>query len=277
MNQVLCRAVAVILSSLFLASAATAAPASKRKVRSVAAASPLQIAFGAAHHDYTAQLLDKFADRTVSDAIVGQPFKIIVPLHSGDELFATPGDAYYTYKDGQLLLNFSADSILSMVDYTLSRPQPRGAIVAGFRRYRKSYVGSNAYGASVRVDVFDQNEDGLVFASAPVGEESPYTSKFSTIAGLDPPSLPRNSYWLRFDLSGSAAKRLALDTVLVVEGAIRRFDDGKLDKCESNYVEPKIDTGYEQYGSKCWFNADVSRIAFVRKSTGEVLKEWPSR
>jgi hypothetical protein len=90
----------------------------------------------------------------------------------------------------------------------------------------------------------------------------------------DDTPLDRNTYFVEISLPGPQALKVALDSALVVEGTIEALDDGKLNLCKSNDSAPKIDAPTEIHGSDCWIGANVTRIAFIRKSTGEVLREW---
>jgi hypothetical protein len=120
------------------------------------------------------------------------------------------------------------------------------------------------------------DEDGLAMLDRPEGEESPYASSvpiLPSIAARMPP-MPKKTYWVGMTLPGPEARKVATDAALVIEGNIAPLEGGKLSVCKANYIEPQIDAPIEVYGSECWVGANVTRIAFLRKSTGEVLKEW---
>ncbi|HYC94510.1 MAG TPA: hypothetical protein VEB39_02300 [Sphingomicrobium sp.] len=236
---------------------------------------PLQSAFRAAHRDYSAQLTDKFAETTADPSVIGQRFKFVGRLHNGQVTGAPPSDAWYSYDDGKLRLSFNPRD--NYADVGISGPKYMVGIIGGARKPTRSYVGSNAYGLSARVQVERLEENGLAMLERPEGEVSP-PSKYSTpmppsIAARLPPE-PKDRYWVEYTLPGPQAKRLARDAGLVVEGTIAALADGKLSYCEGTYIDPKIDNPLEIYGSECWIGAKVSRIAFIRMSTGEVLKEW---
>lgn len=240
-----------------------------------APADPLQSAFRAAHRDYSAQLTEKFAETTADPSVIGQRFKFVGRLHSGQVTGAPPGDAWYAYDDGKLKLTFNPRDNYAGVG--ISGPKYFVGIIGGSRVPTRSYTGSNAFGVSARVQVLRLEENGLAMLERPEGEVSP-PSKYSTpmppsIAARLPPD-PKNTYWVEYALPGPQAKRLAQDAGLVVEGTIAALADGKLSYCESTYIGAKIDNPLEIYGSECWVGAKVSRIAFIRMSTGEVLKEW---
>ena len=237
------------------------------------AADPLQSAFAAAHRDYMAQLTDKFADATASRAVIGQPFKLLRSLQDGDAHSGAPGGPYYTYADGKLRLVFILDE--KYVGPGIEGPKYWIGMVGGRQAPMRGYVGSNAFGATRHVEVEQLDENGLAMLDRPEGEENPYQSKFlKDEPAIDLPALPKDSYWLELPLPAPEARRVAMDAALVVEGTIQPLDDGKLNVCKSNYSAPEIDAPIEVYGSECWVGANVRRIAFIRKSTGEVLKEW---
>lgn len=238
---------------------------------------PLQSAFAAAHRDYMAQLTDKFAEATADRGVIGKPFKIVRPIKDGQAYSGLPGDAYYTYDDGKLRLIFIPDEKYAGPGL-IEGPKYLVGIVGGSRKTERSYTGSNAFGVTARVEVVRLVEDGVAMLDRPEGEENPYqstimTNTSPTIAQLLPPR-PKHSYWLEMTLPGPQARKVARDAALVVEGTIEPLEGGKLSICRGTYIEPKIDTGMEIYGSQCWVGANVRRIAFIRKSTGEVLKEW---
>ena len=140
--------------------------------------------------------------------------------------------------------------------------RPKGAVPDGGSRSRVDGSGRVGY-VSAMLD-------------RPEGEESPYKSSISippSMLSLVPP-LPKKNYWVEMALPGPEARKVAMDAALVIEGTIQALDGGKLSICKPNYIEAQIDAPTEIYGSECWVGANVSRIAFIRKSTGEVLKEW---
>lgn len=241
-----------------------------------APADPLQSTFRAVHRDYSAQLTDKFAETTADPSVMGQRFKFVGRLHSGQVSGGPPGDAWYTYDDGKLRLNFNPRE--NYAGAGISGPKYFVGIIGGSRVPTRSYVGSNAYGVSARVQVERLEENGLAMLERPEGEVSPYKSSIPMSPGLAarlPPD-PKDTYWVEYALPGPQAKRLAQDAGLLVEGTIAALADGTLSYCEGTYIGAKIDNPLEIYGSKCWIGARVSRMAFIRMSTGEVLKEWVS-
>lgn len=229
-------------------------------------ADPLQSAFRAAHRDYAAQLVDKFAETTANPSVIGQPFKFIGRLNNGQALGGQPGP-WYAYEDGKLRFVFSLSQ--EHVDVGFSGPKYIVGIIGGSRKPTRSYVGSNAYGATARVQVVKLEQNGLVLLDGPSGERSPFG-----VPGVPDLRPPPDSYSAEFTLPGPDARKLALDAGLLIEGTIAALPNGKSNVCKAIYGGPEIDHPLEVYGSECWVGANVSRIAFVRRSTGEVLREW---
>lgn len=235
---------------------------------------PLQSAFRAAHRDYGAQLSDKFAEATADPAVVGQRFKFVGPVHNGQALGGNPGP-FYTYDDGKLRLIFSLDDKY-LGPGLIEGPKYMVGTIGGSRRVTDSYTGTNAFGVSARVKVERLEQNDLAMLERPEGEVSPYQSSIKLMPSIEArlPPPPRDTYWTEVVLPGPQARKLALDAGLVVEGEIATLANGKLNRCKGIYGGPEVDHPLEVYGSECWVAAKVTRIAFIRRSTGEVLKEW---
>ena len=250
-----------MLAALLLA-AATAQP------------DPLRSALSAAHRDYMTQLTDKFAEATADPSLVGKPFKFMHSMHDGDSYSGDMGSGYYTYHDGKLRLVFIPDE--KYAGAGIEGPKYMVGLIGSTRTHIRNYVGSNAFGVTRTVEVVRLDEDGLAMLDRPEGEESPYTSSGPILPSIAArlPALPKKNYWVEMTLPGPEARKVAMDAALLIEGTIRALDGGKLSYCKANYIEAQIDAPTEIYGSECWVGANVSRIAFIRRSTGEVLKQW---
>jgi hypothetical protein len=223
----------------------------------------------AVHRDYRAQLLDRFADTTVDSSVVGKSFKIVVPLHNGDALGGHPGP-WYSYNDGTLRLVFTLSDLYQSSGY--KGPRYLTGVFGGSRTPVRSYTGSNAYGATARVQVEKLVQNGVAFMSGPKGER-PIENDQNM--GEFIRSLGRGSnYSTELKLPGSQARRVALDSALIIEGAIANLPDAKLSGCKGMYGDATLDHPIELYGETCWVGANVRRVAFVRVSSGEVLEEW---
>lgn len=233
---------------------------------SSSAVDTMMATFRAVHRDYQAQLLDKFAETTADPTVVGKRFKIVNRLSNGDAYGTAPGP-WFTYSEGKLRLVFTTSKTYTSSTY--SGPSFLMGIVGGARTPTRSYVGSNAYGATTRVQVEKLTENGIAFMSGPQNER--VMSQENRDDLLRPPS---SRYEFELVLPGPQARKVALDSAIVVEGEIAFLPEGKLGSCKPIYGQPEITHPLEVYGESCWVGANVSRVAFIRSSTGEVLKEW---
>lgn len=235
---------------------------------------PLQSAFRAAHDDYSVQLTDKFAQTSANSSVIGKSFRFVGSLSNGQALATAPGP-YYSYDDGKLRLIFYPKEHYAGPGL-IDGPKYMVGIIGGSRKPSRSYNGTNAFGVSARVLVEKLEGNGLAMLERPEGDVSPYMSEFSLSPSLAArlPSPPKDTYWVEVALPGPQARELAQDARLVVEGTITALENGKLSICKGMYGGPRVGNPREVYGSECWIGAKVSRIAFVRRSTGQVLKEW---
>ena len=196
-------------------------------------ADPLQSALRAAHRDYGAQLVDKFADTTVDSSAVGRPFNYVGTFHDGQVASGLTGP-YYSYDDGKLRLIFIPDEEYAGPGL-IEGPKYMVGIIGSTRRQTDSYTGTNAFGVSAQVKVERLEKNGVAMLARPEGEVSPYQSSVKLLpsiqAKLPPP--PRDTYWTEIALPGSQARKLALDARIVVEGTIDRLADGKQSRCKA--------------------------------------------
>ncbi|MCB2058736.1 MAG: hypothetical protein H6916_03840 [Novosphingobium sp.] len=209
---------------------------------------------------------DRFASSTVDDGQVGQPFRAVLPIGDGQVHGQNPTNgAFYAYypETQRLEFHFSSESerttgeredgLTGLIYYPVFILDER--IASG-----GSYVGQNAFGASVRVNVSRHYRDGVAILDAP---------------GItDVRTMSRASYETKLTLSGPGAREVARDTVVELEGRLGRLDIGRLARCTSDYIGPTIDAPSEHTMHTCFVGAVVERVAFVRRSTGEVLQEW---
>ena len=226
-----------------------------------------------AHQDYMNEIQDQFADVTYAREFEGRSFSFVRSLKDGQEYGGGPSSAYYTYERGRLRLVFAANERAIGRDY--GGPRYPVAPIGGNRELSRTYVGSNAYGASAEVNVYHDRRNAVAMLSSPVGEVSPYMSadsvEFNERHGIQ---ISRDTYWLEIPVSGNSARELAHDTALVIEGSIGAFATGEVVHCESVYSDATIDSPTEVFGSECLMAANVTRVAFIRESTGEVIQEW---
>lgn len=213
----------------------------------------------AAYHDYMRHAVDKFAPDTVDSGASGKAFKMVLPVGDGDSRSGDGGTAYYSYDKGRLTFNLSP------------APESDGShIVVGPGRTvsASSYVGQNGYGARARVQSTHTLARGIAMIEVPKGES---TSPFDGIGDMGEGS---HEYWYRVVLPGPEAKRLALDTDLVVEGQFAPLASGKLASCTSIVADATVEDPHDVFATQCFAGARITSIAFVRRSTGAVVKRW---
>lgn len=195
-----------------------------------------------------------------------------MPLSDGDALsVGARSSAYYTFAKGLLRLIFSPSEMQS--EPGLHGKRYLIGKIGGETRLTRSYSGSNSFGASSKVNVSNFAENGIALLERPEGQHSPY---HLPVPGVEI-STPKNHYWLELALTGSEAKRVALDSQFVIEGVTANLENGTLTECDGFYAAPTIKAAREVYGETCWIGARVRRVALVRKSSGEVLKEWRAK
>lgn len=193
---------------------------------------------------------------------MGQPAVIRVPLQNGDIADGADPTAFFSYEGGRLLLTDAIDDKRTDVGGKL-----RLLTFRATRRPERKYQAQNSYGAKTIVTTQHRVLDAIALIDAPTGLDSPYDSPGSI-------RMPLNNYWVRRELSGPEAKQLALDTDFVVEGTIAPVDGTRVTGCDDKYSEATIDSPLEIYSERCWIGLRVARIAYVRRSSEEVLQEW---
>jgi hypothetical protein len=214
---------------------------------------------------------DKFAEPTVRREAIGRTFSFHVSLEDGEVHRTGVSRPYFTYKDGTLRLIFGLNG--KYAGQGISGPkfmtgEIGGKVIPGY-----SYRGSNAFGARANVKVTQLQQNTIAFVNAPRAEMSPYRvyDDFDRRMGITP---KLDTYWTELKLSGPAARALSTDATLVIEGSIAPIKDGMPTYCTSIYGAATVSSPNEIYGSNCWVGAIVTRVAFVRKSSGDVIKEW---
>jgi hypothetical protein len=221
------------------------------------ASSPIEQITAAAYRDYLAQLDDKFAAVAVKPA-AGEPFRMAIPVGNGDKRGERSGSAYYSYSEGILTLSVSGgETDRDRLPLLLAKPRVLAA---------STYRGQNSYGVSANVRSDRILWQGIALVDGPAGEQ---TSQFPGIGYVRP-----HNYWHKVTLPGPEAKAVAVDTDMIVEGRLTALPDGKAAACKTRISDPTLDHPLEVFATECYVGAEVNRVAFVRRSTGIVLKEW---
>ena len=229
----------------------------------VAPVDPLEEAFSEAHRNYQAHSTDQFADSAISESFLGKQFRIVRPVHGlGSGELSGP---YYSYDNGTFRLIFEPSP---QPFFTKETPPPVLFTVGGSAKPQRTYPATNAFGAKFRVTVEQVRENAIEMLQRPHGVPD---AAFAAIPELASQAL--ESYTVEFRLAGAEARALATDAQLIIEGTITRLVGGGVNYCKPLDREATASETVEIHGEQCWIAANVSRIAFTRKS-GEVLKEW---
>jgi hypothetical protein len=205
---------------------------------------------------------DKFKE-PVSTTLIGRSFAITMPVQDGGE---GRGIAYYDYEDGKLILNVSPSNAWPLLDGpSASMPV---LIVSDDSEMTGSYIGQNAFGVTAEVRNFKNIGAGIAI----VGSPKPMASPMRTKIGAQ--YLEDTDWWLSYDLPPSEARALALNTHAVVQGTYSMLPTGKAGFCHRMGLAATIDKPSNYSTEKCFVGAKITRIAFVNKLNGTVLKEW---
>ncbi|NIJ09401.1 hypothetical protein FHS31_003033 [Sphingomonas vulcanisoli] len=209
---------------------------------------------------------DQFAASAVDPAIVGKPFSFALPA----EQYPGAGRPKYTYENGVLTLDLETGYVRAPVARgKLGLNMMHSILVQESHKMTGRYVGQNAYGATTEVTSFSGKSNALALVTQPAMMLSP--SSFDR--GLT--MLEGTSYWVRLPLEPAAAKTIALDADVVVEGTYTKLGDtDKIVGCEISGGSATISLPVDSFDERCFIGVKVSRIAFVRRSTHEVIKEW---
>lgn len=253
MRNVIIGAIAVAV----MASTAAAVPAKKAPAKTAASAAPkppsdLESLVIAAARDEIRSESDPFAPSSIDMSKMGRPFHLVFPLNSDV--------SFFTYEGGTLRLVLPRDRSSIYLNGSTTEAVRFQSIEFMVRENRgASYVGQNAYGAKAVIRVVNRLRGAVAMIDGPepTGKPSDY-----------------GNYEFSQSLPGPQAKAIALDAQIVVDGVIAPLSPTRAVGCSSNYAEPTISSPTEVSIKTCYAGAKVSRIAFQRRSTGEIIKEW---
>lgn len=124
-----------------------------------------------------------------------------------------------------------------------------------------SFIGRSALGQAVRVTVRHDQTDALGLISYPETDLIP-ASKYL-------PASRQDSY--RADISRSIP---ASDIVAEISGTLVRENGRPPATCSERFYEADVQAPVEANSRICWANVRIQRVAFTRRSTGEVIKQW---
>lgn len=209
---------------------------------------------------------DQFAASAADPALIGKPFSFSLPA----EQYSGAGRPTYRYEEGVLTLDLETGYVRAPLSRgKVGLNMMHSIIIAENHKMNGRYVGQNAYGATTEVTSFTGKSNALALVTQPTMMLSPASSDrgFSLLEGTN--------YWVRLKLDPGAAKNVAMDTDAVIEGTYGKI--GSTDKvvgCEINGGSATIDLPVDSFDERCFIGANVTRVAFVRRSTREVIKEW---
>jgi hypothetical protein len=208
-----------------------------------------------AYKNRIAQQRDSFAADAVEAKLEGRSFTWSAPLKNGRALGDPSSQPFYSYENGSLTLSIGPhyDPKLTVVT---RRPE---------RVKSSSYVGQNTFGAKAQVVAATTLAKGLALVDGPKGETE------SIYGGNSPYQF---DYWYRATLDGQSAKAIALDADLSIEGTFTKLANGKLADCSSSFRGATVASPTEIGSIQCFAGVRVTRIAFVHRSSGAVIKEW---
>lgn len=200
---------------------------------------------------------DQFTDMPSFDDLNGKPFRAEMGFkgNSGDSVSGPYSCGYYyLYKDGELM--FTSGTAESNATFCIKRSQ----------KHVGTYRGSNAYGVSASVQN-TQVRVGKIAVLSPMPMLNVFESMTKAIAV---PSPMLNEFEYKTIANRQLAKALVSDVILVFEGVL--LSPGA---CESDHIQPTF-TNPEEYSIQiCQINVSINRVSYQRKSTGEILAEWP--
>jgi hypothetical protein len=206
--------------------------------------------------DYLHLKADKFASAMSTNTGAGKPFKVTMSFAD------TAKAASYQYADGVLLL------ALSEVDSSKDAAQSVSVLVSRNRISHDRYAGVNGFGAQVPVESGTSLQDGLAVISAP-----PVMSAPPAVGEIEANGIV---YWTTINSAGPSAKAIVNDTDVIIEGTMRLLATGKLAGCSDRFDLASFDHPQEWYWQTCYVGADITKISFTRRSTGQVLRQWVS-
>jgi len=188
---------------------------------------------------------DRFAEATSFADAVGEPFS--VELKAWDRF----SDVSDSFENGTITLSLETKETrrdpLNPKDVALRMIQIGGTSSNG-----RPYVASNAFGA--RAVVTSLNGKGNALA---------------IVGGLS-----ERNFTYAIDATGPEARSLDKNFRVIIEGTLQYLPTGKLANCDTDYVAPELSSPTEITTERCWVGARISRIAFLDRHNGEVLKEW---
>lgn len=249
-----------MLIALLLAAAVHHAPSRKPVA---GPASPLDRVIAQARKDHFAVNSDPFAAPTAPAAVEGMPFRIKLPVRR-DMGFGSH-DPMWTYKEGTLWLTLNPWAYdYRQPDYSGKPFYVERIDIRSDCKDGRAYVGQNGFGASRNVSVLRCRTDSIVV-------DDDFVDR---LRANDTPGISKSRAEVGLKLDPVEAKKIANDVQLLIEGQLVNLKTGRLAQCHTMGDKATIDDPTEWSNEICFAGAKVTRIAYVRPTTGSVVAEW---
>lgn len=186
-----------------------------------------------------------------------------IALRKSEDPFAPDPTAHLSGRQFRISIPIGELNASSIGHWTYDRTAQQFTLTAfqwdGFALFYSqdpagSYTGTNSYGAKAQIQRFRTLKVNLVPVSQPHDPSSPY----SVTIPADP----------------EHGRLLSRSSSIVVEGTL--YADGNLGvtSCGTSKGSPTIAAPYDETTTTCKIKADITRVAFVSSSTGDVFREW---
>lgn len=211
---------------------------------------------------------DQFAEPIASRA--GEAFRLVIPVVESGGLSARGGGPVWRFDGAAFHLSAGLGFVVA--------PRIEMYRALPFRKSsegRDGYVGVNAYGASKSVSASSWEVNAVAFIRAPTMEYSEEAKAFEDRRLYPHDPSPPDDYTLEIQARGADARALSSDLELVVDGSITALSsNGGTAICGMQRRRPTLDAPEDIVFRTCYVGAVVNRVAYVRRSTGVVLKEF---
>jgi TonB family protein len=213
---------------------------------------PVMRALNAAMGNLLARQQDEFAQQRPIALSPGQKFEVIIASEDGVRTSCS-----HSYDGSRLrLVCIVRDA------FQASGGAADGLVFLGTRVPWRPYIGENGFGVRRRVTVESWLHFAVQARSRPKAEADPDTGSADSAYVLDVAAEPEH------------ARRLASSIALVVDGRVASDNGVASLDCNVDHQEPTLDAPSDVHDYTCSVDAEIDRVAFVDRTTGETLKAW---
>jgi hypothetical protein len=222
------------------------------------------LAFARFHQRYKPK--DSFVELPSEGDLDGKEFTYTVSLRNTSAIEpAVPVHASWEYHSNSKILKFSVVAsmwstasfvnTLSIADMA-SSSNGFGFYLTRAIKKKSSYVGSNAFGVSAYIDVYENSGIGLM-----------------QFGGSDANWL--NDMFLNrsITMDSETARREMADARIVISGRLRAYAPDKVILCGQELTTPTLDNPIHVTDSICMFSAVFNNVKIV-STTNQVLAQW---